>query len=140
MEITILSKAIFTESRVIHHLKSLDLLTVNCWTIFHKICFLIEAFLSCVSFIIEGWITIPQSVVKVICESKVWGSFHVKHLWFKTKPRCKTMEMHKRLFFLRILAKNNCANWILFVLLMSVVNDWVKVKSKKVNVKVKKLT
>lgn len=79
--------------------KDLDLLTVNCWTIFHKICFLIEAFLSCMSFIIEGWITIPQSVIKVRCESKVWGSFPMKHLWFKAKPRCKAMEMHKHLLF-----------------------------------------
>lgn len=45
------------------------------------------------------------------------------------------MEMHKPLLFLRIFAKNNYANWILFVLLMPVVNDWVKVKSKYKNKK-----
>lgn len=76
--------------------KDLDLLTVNCWTVFHKICFLIEAFLSSMSFITEGWITIPKSVIKVSC--KVWGSLHLKHLLFKTKPLCKAMKMHN--FFL----------------------------------------
>lgn len=49
------------------------------------------------------------------------------------------MEIHKCLFLLRIFAKNNYALWILFVLSMPIVNDWIKVKSKKIKYKSKKV-
>lgn len=78
--------------------KDLDLLTWTAEPFSTRFCFLLESFLSSLSFITEGWITIPKSVIKVSCKCKVWGSFHMKYLLFKTKPPCKAMEMHKMFF------------------------------------------